>query len=319
MTLLSLSKMITAELRGTLDSFCEAEASSMPSIEAFDAIAPLPMWLELRDGGLCYHCPISRVLAAKYHLDMKFLAGRWREIIWAARGKECLAVPRLGRGQFFEERDGLDAVPFSFEADTQMYQDDALLVWRLDRLGGLRWLAMATAEMAQSLVWEGVGPDTSYLEGLLLSGRQCTVEREFDWHYSYASSFGLSQRIQALSQEAVDGLETPSLLYEPVGLNPSSREGSGDSSQLAWVDVWPLLLAQMSLLDAIAISPQRWVPAVDRLSEAWATWLSTQVLNDLRLRQMAYVVPVRNLACLTQALLGLAIRVGFGTEPICKL
>lgn len=319
MTLLSLSEMITAELRGVLDSFGKAEVFSMPSIEAFDSISPLPIWLEVRDGGLCYCCPISRVMAAKYHLDMKFLAMHWSRLIGAVREKKRLTAPLLGRGKFLKESHASNAAPFPLEAATQMYQDDDLLVWRIDPLGGFCWLDMVTALIAQPLAWKGVGPDTSCLEGLLLSGRQRTVEREFGWQYSYASSFDLSQRTQSFPQEVVERWEILESVEQVRGLKGLPREETGYSAQAAWGNILPLLMAQMNLVDAIALMPQRWVPAVDSLSEAWANWLSTQVLNDLRLRQMAYAVPVRNLAYLTQSLLGLAIRLGFEAEPALKL
>lgn len=305
--------MITAELRNALTLVSEEETFDLPSFEAFDSVLPLPMWRDIVRGELRYQCPVARLLAAQNHLDGKFVASHWQELMLYTREKTALDFagersPKSSDGSYL-------AIPddFSFLKETRLEQEGSLLSWTFGEQGLRRWLTVG----ASSSLWgSGWATENSHLYGSTKFHRQRTAEREFRWQYSFVRSY----RVMKLLEEARRKRVNESLPEkERESLKAFPRKRSGILGAPAWDALLPLILAQMSLVDAMALAPQYLVSAADQLSSAWVSWLSIQVLNDLRLSQMADASSFAAVAVLNHNLIGLAIRAVFNVDPVEQL
>ena len=305
--------MITAELRSSLALASAVEASTVPGLEAFETVLPLPMWRDIFQGDVRYRCPVASLLAAKNHLDGDFLAGRWQALLLSSREKIVLDSGSSRSLKFSEEGDYPTATGFSLVEETQLSQDGSLLSWTLGKRAIRRWLSVG----ASSLALEGeLAAGCSSIYGSKPFDKRRTAEREFDWQYSCGSSDRLLYLLQAARQTGHEscwdnaGSEKTGA-YVEKGLQPLEK--------LARDRLLPLVLAQMSLVDAMAVAPQRVVSEADQLSRAWVSWFSMQVFNDLRIRQMAESLPFVDIARCTNTLLGRALQIVFQVDPVEQL
>lgn len=299
--------MITAELRSCLGLASSVETSAMPRLEAFDSVLPLPLWRDIVGEHLRFRCPVARFLAAQNHLDGNFLASRWQTLMLSSR--ENTAV-NFVVSQSLKSSDGdysTAPVVFSLGEETQLDRDADLLSWTLGERGLRRWLAVGASSNDLESDWVA---NRSTLYGLKEMNRGRTAQREFNWQYSYGSSDRLMKRLEDARGNSPNA----------TGCSESSKSSLEKALQpcvvRGWAELLPLVLAQIDLVDAMALTPQRLIPAADQLSVAWDDWLSIQVLNNLCLSQMAESPPIADIACLTRKLLNLSIRVAIQVDPV---
>ena len=271
------------------------------------------MWRDIVRGELRYQCPVARLLAAQNHLDGDFVASHWQEIMLSTREKTALDFaeeqsPKSSDGSYL-------AIPddFFLLKETRLEQEGSLLSWTLGEQGLRRWLTVG----ASSSLWgSGWAIENSHLCGSMKFHKQRTAEREFRWQYSFVRS----DRVIKLLEEARQSMVNES--FSRQGCESLKALPSGSSKILDgpdWDGLLPLILAEMSLVDAMALAPQHLVSATDQLSSAWGSWLSIQVLNDLRLSQMAEASLFAAVAELSHNLIGLAIQSVFNVDPVEQL
>lgn len=302
--------MITAELRSSLALAPAAETFAMPGLDAFAHALPLPMWRDSLGEDVRYRCPVARLLAAQNHLDGNFLASHWRTLLLSLREKMALDAAGLPSLKSSEGIHFDGSVAFSWVEETQLEQEGDLLSWTLGARGLRRWLALGASSLA---LGSDLAAECSAPYGSMPLDQRRTAEREFNWQYSYGSSDRLLRVLEEAKQPPVNA---PLFLEGPESLRIDAGTVVQASSALGWAGLLPLILAQMSLADALAVAPQRLIPAADQLSHAWGSWLSIQVLNDLRLSQMAEPLPLADVACLVNRLMGLSIQLVFGIDPV---
>ncbi len=313
MELLSLSKMITAELRGSLAFGFASETPDINNFEAFDSVLPLPMWLSIARRDLRYVCPVARLLAAQNHLDGNFLASRWRALMLSSREKILRDSGGARLPKSLEGDCSSLSTIFSLVEETQLTQEGSSLSWTLGERGLRRWLSVGAAS---AVLGNSLAVQHSPLYDLTGLKQRRTAEREFGWQYSYGSSSRLIRRWGESRGKIVN--ERCSVEGDDK-LKNSLSKASQLLTGLAWEELLPLVLAQMTVVDAMVLAPPKVIFAVDQLSIAWVNWLSAQVLNNLCLSQMAESLPVVDVACLTNALLGLSIQGLFEVDPVERL
>ncbi len=301
---------MTAELRSSLLLTSTAETSAIPSLETFEKVLPLPVWRDIVQGDVRYRCPVARLLAAQNHLDVNFLASQWQALLLSSREK--VRGDSAGT-QPLKSSDGIYS-PISagvaWGEETQLEQEGSLLSWTLGERGLRRWLAVSASSFAFESNWAA---EYSSIYGVRRGSKQRTAVREFNWHCSFVRS----KRLLRLLTETKGKVGAIPLSVAGAESDiPFVEQGIQPSSGLDRPGFLPLVLAQMSLVDAMAVAPQHVVSAADQLSHAWVNWSSLQVLNDLRLSQMAENLPFEAVACLTSSLLGRSIQGVFGVNPV---
>lgn len=312
MELLSLSKMITAELRSSLPLASDAETPWGIGVRSLDSFLPLPMWRDVSGGSLSYGCPIARLLAAQNHLDGNLLACRWQASMMAARQQITSDVVEAPSPISASEGDYLSrSMPRFFLEEIPVEAEGDLLRWTIGEQCIRRWLVTEAFSIAWKNDWLA---EKSPLYAVTEFDKRRTAAREFDWQLSYVSSHRLIRFFEnaprLLPQESrrnLHGLESP---------EASPRGGSWRFAGLDLECLFPLVLAQMMVVDAMDSAPQQLISAVDQLSCAWRGWLGSQALGDLRLRQMAYSLPLADIVNRNHTLIGLSISAIFGREPV---
>lgn len=312
MELLSLSKMITAELRSSLPLASDAETPWGIGVRSLDSFLPLPMWRDVSGGCLSYWCPIARLLAAQNHLDGNLLACRWQASMMAARqqitsdGGEAPSPISASDGDYLSRsmpRFFLEEIPVEAEGD--------LLRWTIGDQCIRRWLVTEAFSIAWKNDWLA---EKSPLYAVTEFDKRRTAAREFDWQLSYISSHRLIRFLEDAPRLFL--LESRGNMHQLKAPEASPIRESRSFAGLDSESLLPLVLAQMTVVDAMDSAPQQLMSAVDQLSCAWRGWLSTQTLGDLRLRQMAYPFLLADIVNRNHTLIGLSISAVFGREPV---